>query len=218
MANIDAYKVYLGAGARENLFKLEVQVPASVIASGLLSELSQSILTSIGGAINISISSPKVNDIIPIMVHEINFPATRKITSSAIVYEGETYHLPNEREKPTEITLKFRNEENFYTHHIFEVWMNYIMKPKFGPHKGNMARHDTFKTDVFNIFMLNKNFVPSKKVSCLGVYPISVSEISLDYTKGNIVETTVILSVDHIEHYGNPSVFRGVSKYKNLVP
>ena len=201
MGKIDYYKSSLGYGARHDLWEIEMQFPASLLAVGLLSEVFAA-FTSSSRVITINTKPTNLNSLFSIMCHEVNFPKTPDIETETLAYEGSYFDVAKNRKDYDDITIKFRDDASFTLRNTFEVWLNYVQNLKVGSSSGVMNSPKLYKTDTLKIYSLDNNMKRNRRVDVVGAFPIAVSGYELDYTKHDIIETSVTFSVDSYDVYG----------------
>jgi hypothetical protein len=190
MSLIDTYKEKIGYGARNNLFKVQFTIPTKV------SEQFNKIK---------SISASNLASNIDLMIDRINMPHTRNIeTVSRINFGNEYFTIAKSRqlgsEAYEEITLNFRNTEDYIARDLFSLWINMIQKPRYGTYTGERLLPSEYKTDSLKIQMLDKDMTTViREVVCNGCFPLDVDNMDLGYEAGKeeIRSTEVRLSVDY---------------------
>lgn len=140
------------------------------------------------------IPADKASDIF-IYCRSAILPAS-KLGTLQVSYLGRIYYDSGDREFDT-LTLSFYNSQDFALRNFFEEWLNNINQLNENYQLSSSSTTSTSNTkNPFDIFMddlkitqLDRRDLPIKTYNFYGVFPIECSEIRLDYSDNNTVET-----------------------------
>ena len=100
---IDDYKSKLGYGARSNLFLVELTLPAFLV-------------------------NPVLEEEVRIMAEKFTMPPARSINEIAVPIAGETFKLAGDKSAEIDVTLSFKNTEDYRLRNMFELWIDTIQQ------------------------------------------------------------------------------------------
>jgi hypothetical protein len=165
---IDDYKSKLGYGARSNLFLTELTLPAFLV-------------------------NPVLEEEVRIMAEKFTMPPARAINEIAVPIAGETFKLAGDKTAEIDVTLSFKNTEDYRLRNMFELWIDTIQQDI----TGLRTSPQNYKATQFFVSQLNHRNEVTKKVELIGAWPKTINQIDFDLTTdGTILLTDVTFGID----------------------
>lgn len=161
MANINDFKSQLyGGGARANQFKVFLNFPGFVSASGSIAAIEAQFLCKAA-----SLPGSTVADV-------------------EVMYRGRQVHFAGERTfQPWTVTIY--NDVNNNIRNAFEYWQSGIQRYTA---TGGLTNPSDYQMPLL-VHQLDRNGAPTKIYQFHDAYPTSISPINLDYDTQNQIET-----------------------------
>lgn len=173
MPNIEKFKSnFVGGGARANLFKLTWDD-----GPGLATE------------------RPGGDDIKEILCKISSFPAST-ITPIPVQYQGRTIKLAGTRPEYADWTITVMNDEGMEIRKALESWMFEINSSE--GNRRNVNGLDYYKRTA-QIKGMSKTGDDLAGYKFIGLFPIEIGEVSLDWSNDAIQEYTVTWAFDYFE-------------------
>jgi len=189
MGMVDDYRRKLERGTRLNYFKLEISLQ-EYNASTILPDT----------------ATAEGLDTIEILAHEVNVPKPRVINPITIDKHGEKFNIPGDKAEYEDITVNWRNEENFKSYEFILNWLNAIQKENFN--KGAVSNSNTRLIEnpeklkangVITMYDGDPNGAGSPTLKCFiqGMFPVDLTGYPMSFdSKEELALNTVIFKPD----------------------
>lgn len=169
---VETFKNKLGAGARGNYYRVELSFPAGL----------QSIL-----------DSPEED--FSILCTAATLPSAKAITTEEQNFFGEVFKIDTGRGGVEDLTFTFKNTENLGLRDLFEKWRDLVQQKK----TGIKGAPEEYKVNNVYIAQLDRLKKPVYQIKVVGLFPLSLEDLTFGPDEKGTTSTSVTCSVDDWE-------------------
>ena len=120
---------------------------------------------------------------------------SRSITPLPVSYFGRPIKFSSTTQFP-DWTVQVYNDEDFLIRNDFELWQNAINEAVNNTRDVGAGNPLTYKSDA-NIVLYSKTGIPLREYRAVGLFPIEVGPIALDWGNEQIQTFSVTFSMDY---------------------